>query len=252
MKITFVGTSHGVPEHDRFCTAMFLEVGDSCYIIDAGAPVSSMLKRYGIPYESVKGVFITHLHGDHFDGLFEFADQLGWRYLNCHPRILLPEEKGVALLSGFLKTMSTTKRELDILSYTEGEIYKDENIRVTAIPTDHSNLVSFAFKIEAEGKKILFTGDMHAELTEFSALFENESYELVVFEGAHTRLLEKVQRLASVNTSKMIINHIYSVRNSAEDMTELKKILPFELVTAEDGMIIEILNNCTTYKCIEQ
>lgn len=240
MKITFVGTSHGIPETDRFCTAMFLEVGNACYIIDAGAPISPMLLRYGIPHENVKGVFITHLHGDHFDGLFEFCDQLGWRYLSANPEILISEEKGATLLRSFLETMSTTKRELNISSYDEGKIFDDGNISVTAIPTDHSTLPTYAFSVLAEGKRILFTGDMNAEFTEYDRLFKNESYDLVVFEGAHAKLKEHIERLTSIKTRKMIVNHIYSFRNPSEELLEVAKLLPYEFIAANDGTVIEL------------
>ena len=240
MKLTFVGTSHGIPEADRFCTSMFLEVGENVYIIDAGAPVSPMLLRYGLTHEAVKGVFVTHFHGDHFDGLFEFSDQLGWRYLGAHPKILLPEEKAAELLRVYMKTMSTTKRELDISSYVDGNIYEDEEISVTAIPTDHSNLPSYAFSVKAEGKNILFSGDMHAQLTEFDRLFKDRQYDLVVFEGAHANLLENADIIGSVKTEKMVINHLYSYRNPNEEIKKLAERLHFSLFVATDGMILEI------------
>ncbi len=240
MKLTFVGTSHGIPEADRFCTSMFLEVGENVYIIDAGAPVSPMLLRYGYTHEAVKGVFITHLHGDHFDGLFEFCDQLGWRYLTANPKFLFPEEKGAELLRFYMKAMTTTKRELDFNTYKEGNIYSDGTVRVTAVTTDHSNLPSFAFVVEAEGKKILFTGDMHGEFTEFSRLFEGEVFDLVVFEGAHAKLIDYADLIATVNTKEMIINHVHSFRNPQSEMSELAKALPFKFSVAADGMKIEL------------
>ncbi len=240
MKLTFVGTSHGIPEADRFCTAMFLEIGDNCYIIDAGAPVSPMLLRYGIRHEAVKGVFITHLHGDHFDGLFEFCDQLSWRYLTAEPEILLPEEKGVLLLASFLETMITTKRELSIWTYNKGKIFEDENISVTAIPTDHSKLPSFAFLISAEGKTVLFSGDMSAEFTEADRLFKDRELDLVVFEGAHAELKNYGGLLGSINTKKMIINHYYEQRNSAKDIEALQKELSYDIFVAYDGMTVEL------------
>ena len=43
MKITFLGTSHGVPAKDRFCSSIMLESGGSFYFIDAGAPVMDLL-----------------------------------------------------------------------------------------------------------------------------------------------------------------------------------------------------------------
>ena len=240
MKLIFVGTSHGIPEADRFCTSMFLEVRDNIYIIDAGAPVSPMLLKYGLTHEAVKGVFITHLHGDHFDGLFEFADQLGWRYITADPKILLPEEKGEELLSFYMKTMSTTKRKLDISAYKEGKIFEDDKISVTAIPTDHSNLPSYAFSVTAEGKRILFSGDMHAEFTEHDRLFKDREYDLVVFEGAHANLLENVDIIGSVRTKKMIINHLYSYRNPENELKKLAEKLSFSFEAATDGMVLEL------------
>ena len=240
MKLTFVGTSHGIPEADRFCTAMFLEIGDSCYIIDAGAPVSPMLLRYGLRHDAVKGVFVTHLHGDHFDGLFEFADQLSWRYLTAEPKFLLPEERGVCLLKDFLKIMTTSKRELDISAYQEGKIFEDESISVTAIPTDHSKLPSFAFLISAEGKTVLFSGDMSAEFTEGKRLFEGRELDLVVFEGAHAELKNHGELLKNINTKRMIINHYYEQRNSAEDIEALKKELSYDIFVAYDGLTVTI------------
>ena len=39
MKITFLGTSHGVPAADRYCSCTMLEVNGAHYFIDAGAPL---------------------------------------------------------------------------------------------------------------------------------------------------------------------------------------------------------------------
>lgn len=240
MKLTFVGTSHGIPEADRFCTSMFLQVGENVYIVDAGAPVSPMLLRFGLTHEAVKGVFITHLHGDHFDGLFEFCDQLGWRYLEADPKILFPEEKGVRLFKYYMNTVSTTKRELDLGAYDEGKIFEDEKISVTAIPTDHSNLPSYAFQVTAEGKKILFSGDMNAEFSEYDRLFADKEYDLVVFEGAHANLLGNADIIGSVKTKQMVINHLYSYRNPENELIKLAEAFPFEFIAATDGMSLEI------------
>lgn len=240
MKLTFVGTSHGIPEADRFCTAMFLEVRESVYIIDAGAPVSPMLLRYGYTHEAVKGVFITHLHGDHFDGLFEFSDQLGWRYLNSNPKFLFPEEKGVELLRFYMKTMITSKRELDFDTYNEGKIFEDENLTVIAIPTDHGKLPSYAFEVIAEGKHFLFSGDMNAEFTEADRLFKDKKYDLVVFEGAHAELKNHKELLDRINTERLIVNHVYPYRNPTKDIEKLGTELRYELSVAFDGMTVAL------------
>ena len=40
MKITFVGTSHGVPAAYRFCSCYMIESSGSIYMVDAGAPAT--------------------------------------------------------------------------------------------------------------------------------------------------------------------------------------------------------------------
>lgn len=240
MKITFVGTSHGTPQANRFCTSLFLQVKDSCYIIDAGAPISPKLIRYGIPHEQVKALFVTHLHGDHLYGIFEFAEQVARRFKESNPKFLLSEEKGITPVKQFLNAVQSNKRELDFSVYGEGEIYRDENVTVTAIPTDHSNLPSYAFLVEAEGKRVLFTGDMHPEFTEADRLFKGRSFDLVVFEGAHAVLKDNIPFLGSIDTKKMVINHIYPVRNPEEDIKEIAGRLSFEFFGAADDMTVEI------------
>ena len=47
MKITFLGTSHGVPAKDRFCSGYMIEAGDATYLVDAGAPVADLVLRHG-------------------------------------------------------------------------------------------------------------------------------------------------------------------------------------------------------------
>ena len=48
MKITYLGTSHGVPTETRFTTSFLLQVGDNSYIIDAGAPIASLLLKHNV------------------------------------------------------------------------------------------------------------------------------------------------------------------------------------------------------------
>ena len=76
MKITFLGTSHGVPLASRYCSSTLVECGDNAYLIDGGAPVADLLIRYGIPYEKLRGVFVTHMHSDHTFGLLHLCSWL--------------------------------------------------------------------------------------------------------------------------------------------------------------------------------
>ena len=74
MKITFLGTSHGVPAADRYCACTMLEVNGATYFIDAGAPLIDILLRRGTDLNTIRALFTTHLHGDHVNGVLAFAD----------------------------------------------------------------------------------------------------------------------------------------------------------------------------------
>jgi len=44
MKITFLGTSHGYAEKNRFTSSTLIETAGHSYILDAGAPVEWLTK----------------------------------------------------------------------------------------------------------------------------------------------------------------------------------------------------------------
>ena len=80
MKLTFIGTSDGIPRADRYCTCMMLEVGGSTYLIDAGAPVSEIFPRQGRSLEEIRAIFNTHIHADHAMGIYRIADLVNGYY----------------------------------------------------------------------------------------------------------------------------------------------------------------------------
>ena len=61
MRITFLGTSHGVPEAHRHCACMMVECGERIYFVDMGMMAMDALRRRGRPIENVKAIFITHI-----------------------------------------------------------------------------------------------------------------------------------------------------------------------------------------------
>ena len=67
MRITVLGSGHGVPEAHKKCTSILIEVGENRYFVDAGCDINVELSNRRIPFESVKALFITHPHSDHID-----------------------------------------------------------------------------------------------------------------------------------------------------------------------------------------
>ncbi len=71
MKLTFLGTSAGMPTVDRNVTALALALDDSksWYLVDCGEGTQYRLLHCRYTLKNLKAIFITHVHGDHTYGL---------------------------------------------------------------------------------------------------------------------------------------------------------------------------------------
>ncbi len=250
MKITFLGTSHGIAEPHRFCSSAVVTVGNGNYIIDAGAPISTLYTKYGFDFADLKGIFITHSHADHFAGLVEFAFQMtGFgRYKGLHIPVYVPDRKFCDHLEEFVRLTegggdSKKNAELEYRVYPDGEIFDDGNLKITSVPVEHIPN-AHAFIIEGEGKRVCFTGDMKSDLRDYPKQIFEQDFDLVVTEGAHQTLNkpEIINILSRSRTKAMYINHIYDVKNPPEAVAELAEAVKdkFSVTVAADGMKVEI------------
>ena len=71
MRLTFLGTSAGMPTKERNVTALALAVDDSrhWYLVDCGEATQHQLLHCPYTLNNLQAIFITHVHGDHMYGL---------------------------------------------------------------------------------------------------------------------------------------------------------------------------------------
>lgn len=67
--VVLLGTGAAVPVPSRGTTSQFLDIHGHTYLIDAGEGVQLSLRREKCRFQKLKGVFISHMHGDHVLGL---------------------------------------------------------------------------------------------------------------------------------------------------------------------------------------
>lgn len=70
IRLTTLGISSASPTTDRYPSAHVLEICGRLFLIDCGECCQMLLKRHHISMLRLKAVFISHLHGDHYFGLF--------------------------------------------------------------------------------------------------------------------------------------------------------------------------------------
>ena len=249
MKLTFLGTSCGVPQKDRYCSSCMIECGDGTYLIDAGAPVAELLRKYGKTPVDLNAVFITHMHGDHLDGLPGLVNIMDWYYKTADPAIFLPDISYVEKLEAWISVFRCggPVRPKKFCSIREGVIYVDSNISVTAIRTKHVKggaRPSYAYIVESvvEGDKsrVLFTGDLNRSCEDYPTLaYEDRTFSAVVCEAAHFDPRDKIELFKKTRTKRFLVNHA-GVRISRDGYGYLHEFayrMPFEVCIVKDGEV---------------
>ena len=245
MKITFLGTSHGIAEKNQFCSSALVSIGSRHYVIDAGAPIMTLLRNHDVAYEDVQGIFITHSHTDHFMGLVEFTYQINnfSRFEHVNIPVFVPDEQRYKDMFLFLFGKPEFRGRLKYQVYEAGVIFDDGILKVTAIPVGHCPN-AHAFMLEAEGKRVVFTGDMRADLADYPQVITEKVCDLVVIEGAHYTFDKDsiVGILKNSKCKKMLVNHCNFARNTKEVLASFYQKIngAFEIDYAYDTVCVEL------------
>lgn len=244
MKITFLGTSHGVPGADRQCSCAIIEVGNGVYFIDMGAPVVSELMKRNIEIDRVKAVFTTHVHGDHTCCLTDFILLCTWYFKTASFKTFLTEQRlkdAMAVMIDVTDGYKIDESRLPIEIYNENTVYLDENIKASFIPTKHLKTKdkwqpSYAILIEAEGKKVLFSGDLSYQMAlhDFPTYALENKLDAFVCELAHFGIPQIKEYIDQLKTNALYFNHVFPC-DKFSDIAALDGKYPFLVKAVDDG-----------------
>ena len=239
VKFYTLGTSHGATELGRSCSVNLVEVDGSYYVFDCGGNVETKMKDLGMPFENIRAVFISHMHEDHAGSLSAIVKRFS-HYIKEERsvKIFMPEEEGIKAFKSWVAALHTTKN-LHRVGYeliSAGEIYRDELITVTAIATRHvlgGAFPSYAFMIEAEGKRLLYTGDLAADFSDYPEVLLREDFDLVVSELVHFKLESNLDTIKRTRTKKLVFTHMNL--GKAEVIRGIIGEFEFDVCVADDN-----------------
>jgi ribonuclease BN (tRNA processing enzyme) len=183
VELVTLGTIAGPQPHpERAQTSNLLIVNDTQYLIDAGDGVSRRLAEADADFTDIGRIFITHNHNDHTAGLANLLN-VAWAYGRREPiEIYGPpgtEEmvKGALAFNAVDESIRMAQGErgsplaplIQATNVDEGEIYSDDNIRVTAVENTHfafpggsgpeSAHRSYTYRFDMGETSIVITGD---------------------------------------------------------------------------------------------
>ena len=242
MKITFVGTSHGVPAANRFCSSYMIESGGSVYMVDAGAPAADSIIRAGREINDFKALFTTHVHTDHTAGVLGLISVMNWYYKRSSGDFFFTSEAQIkAIEAWFAAAADPLKADgrLRLLVAKSGEVYADENIRVEYIPNQHM-ANSYSILVSEGEKRVLFGGDFSNGLRALDVPeVIGESIDLFICELAHFSVTDLAPYLEKCGAEAVAFTHVCPLEKY-DDIDKIKGKYRCNIITPNDGDSVEI------------
>lgn len=246
MKVTFFGTSHGVPSATRFCSCAMLEAGGNTYLIDCGAPAVEKLLRLGKELRTLKAVFLTHSHGDHCNSLINLVDLSNWYFKDMSYDVYFPEPelgKKLADLIEYTSNVNIDSERIRFKRAFDGPVYDDGTVKITYIATEHLDTwkrPAYAVLAEAEGKSVLFTGDLSYMLRgkDFPTVASERELDGVVCELAHFGIPELKPYLEKCKAKRLFFTHVFPLEKF-DDIEKAKHDYTFPISAVNDDDTIE-------------
>lgn len=139
--LSILGSSSALPTAKRFPTAHVLNVHERFFLIDCGEGAQIQLRKQKIRLGKIHHIFISHLHGDHYFGLFGLLSSLSLLGRDTDIHIYAPEglEKLINCQFGHSGHQLLFNVAHHPLSGKGQElIYEDSSMTVSTIPLKHN------------------------------------------------------------------------------------------------------------------
>ncbi len=247
MKLQLLGTGSIGSNYFNACTLV-----NESLLIDMPNGILKNMKRFGLDIASIKHVFITHLHGDHFMDipfymLYKFMNKYSFETIIYGPEGLCDKVKTiyeVAFPGDYERIID--KVNVRFIEYTENDEFELDvpgsiSMKLKPILVDHGDLKPAYGCIVNDGEKVAgFSGD--SIYTENIEKILDKS-NIVIFDaslpydGNPSHMgLNDIERLCNEHIDKKIVcTHMGDgARDRALNMYLKNMIVP------EDGKIIEI------------
>lgn len=198
--VTLIGVKGGpaIRPGSSMPTSHLLQIGGARILVDAGLGVSAGVVRAGVALDEIDLILITHLHSDHYLELGPFLHTSWTAGLRDAVPVIGPSGLA-AYFDGFWAAMREDIelriadegrpdiREMVKLQVLEaGPVETALGLKISAMTNVHPPIAeSFALRIEAEGKSVVFSGDTAfvEEMIPFAADADLLVHEAMLMEG---------------------------------------------------------------------
>ncbi len=231
MRVIFLGTGSGSSRDTRrFKAGIFVQKGEDSIFLDMGPGANLRIEDYSL---NADNVFITHLHIDHFDGVFDYMVS---RKVRAMSDLTIYSPPGFSrVLSSFREVgnqITASVKESDLPKGQVGEL------EVYSVKACHA-IYAVSYVITDGKYKILYTGDTSEPCED--VMREMRDADLVIHEAScvdgckiygHTSVKELMDLKIK---GKLVLTHIPSHAEKP-----IYEAVGNRFTIARDGMILQM------------
>ncbi len=164
--------------HEIGGTCIQLSTAKTTILLDLGLPLSEASKKLDVASFRPDAVLVSHPHRDHF-GLIDALDPSVPVYIGV---------LGKRLIDATRIFLGKELHNNQFRHFTSWERFPVGDFQITPFLVDHSSADAYAFLIEADGKRVLYSGDFRAhgrKSTLFDIIVKNspKDIDLLFMEG---------------------------------------------------------------------
>ena len=158
-ELTILGCGGAIPTLERKPTSQYLNIQDRHFLIDCGEGTQIQLRKFKCKFSKIDHIFISHLHGDHFLGIFGYLSSLNLLGRKNDIHIYAPENLNNLLevhnsVSGKNFNFNIVFHPLNFSNLKR--IYNDKIMEVFSFPVKHSvPTCGFLFKEKSTDRRMI-------------------------------------------------------------------------------------------------
>ncbi len=258
------GSRSPIPSPGRAQTCVMVRAGENIYIVDIGDGSASNLRNWGMPFNKIKSVLLTHLHSDHISDLADLH-QASWIMQNRKTKLNVYGPEGVGLVTKGFETAYEPDyffrnthhgdqiAPLDVAGFNaltvdlnQPKIINEEGLVVTAFEVVHDPVKpALGYRFDYKGRSLVISGD--TSYTENLIEISN-SADVLIHEAQANHMINLLRDFNLLNGAKLnaklmedIITYHTTPVEAARiaNLAEVKHLIFYHLTPAPRNMLTE-------------
>jgi ribonuclease BN (tRNA processing enzyme) len=247
MRLTIIGCGDAFGSGGRFNTCFMIEGRERKLLLDCGASTPVALKVRNVDLNSIDGIVLSHLHGDHFGALPFFMLESQFHLRRDKPLTVVgppgTRERVAAAMEVFFPRSSKNAWRFP---FKIGEItpgVPDEILGFavrTAEVIHQSGAPSTAVRLTEGGKTLAYSGDTEwtdalIPIADGADLFIVECYDYDRNPPGHTSFATLKEKRAALRAKRIMVTHMNPTMLARQDEARAAGF-----VVAEDGLVLDV------------